>query len=90
VTTRWDDLPADWAVDLAAGRAPHMLLSVLQADVIWRKLTRPQRELLLSACAGWPVKPRTDVKDRLVGRGLVDEQLTPTDAGRFVVKWRLK
>lgn len=65
-----------------------MLNQILIASDAWSRLTKPQRELLLSACAGYPVLARADVKDRMVARGLITEDLQPTEAGRLVVKWR--
>jgi hypothetical protein len=85
---RWDYMPPGWTVGAEAKKSD-LLSQVLTADLIWRKLTAPQRELLLSAVAGYPVAPRRDVLRRMIDRGLVDKYLQPTEAGRLVVKWRL-
>lgn len=65
-----------------------MLNQILIASDAWKRLTKPQRELLLSACAGYPVQARADVKARMVARGLIEDDLQPTSAGRLIVKWR--
>lgn len=107
----WDYLPPDWAVrvekvdppepinpkyPLASKGGINALSNILQADAIWRALTKPQRELLLSAAAGAPIAARRDVLKRMTDRGLLEpywwddmSHIEPTDAGRFVVQWRL-
>lgn len=87
-TTRWDDLGKNWTVRANPDKSSNLLVQILTAEVVWRNLTKPQRELLLSAVAGCPVKPRADVRVRLIARGLIGEDLAPTEAGRLVVKWR--
>lgn len=102
---RWDAFGDDWTVrvvprdepitaldtmyPLATKTGIGLLGEVLTAHAVWRNLTRPQRELLLSIVAGVPVKPRADVLARMVARGLVAADLTATDAGRAVIEWRL-
>lgn len=60
----------------------------MSASAVWSGLTRRQRELLLSSVGGWPVKPSRSVLARMVSFGLVNPDLTPTDAGRNVVRDR--
>lgn len=86
---RWDYLPPGWSVDVTLSEDMPAIMLVMQCDVVWRNLTRPQRQLLLACVAGFPFVARADVRARLIGRGLVDEQLQPTTAGRLVVQWRL-
>lgn len=80
---------------LATRRGAETLAAILTADTVWRKLTKPQREVLLSAAAGAPIVARADVRRRLSSRGLITVLSaaagTPelTEAGRFVVAWRL-
>ena len=83
---------------LASEDGIRALSNVLVADDIWRTLTKPQRELLLSTVAGMPIKARADVTARLVARGLLvadpifladGNPAAATLAGRFVVEWRL-
>lgn len=66
----------------------HTLNQILLADSVWRHLTGPQRELLLSAAAGYPIKARVDVAARMVGHGLITDDSRVTDAGRLVVALR--
>jgi hypothetical protein len=66
-----------------------MLHLVLAATEVWKALTRPQRELLLSCVAGSPIKARVDVYGRLTVLGLLDGNYAPTGRGRAVVRWRL-
>lgn len=74
---------------LASKGGIHAFTQVIIADEAWRQLTKPQRELLLSAAAGAPVAARADVRRRLVARGLLNDDLTTTAAGRLVIYWRL-
>jgi hypothetical protein len=92
-TERWDYLPPDWSASVevapAAGQTgAHALIQLLMADVLWRALTKPQRELLLSCAAGAPIAARADVRARLVSRGLIEDGPRLTDAGRLVVRLR--
>lgn len=81
---------------LATKSGIEALSNILLASHVWRELTKPQRELLLSTVAGCPVKARRDVVRRLAVQGLladwsgVDPDRVPeaTGAGRFVVRWR--
>lgn len=101
----WDDLGVDWSVQvsgtdpaaihrahpLASRGGVNMLSNILAASAVWRNLTKPQRELLLSTVAGAPVAARRDVVARMVARGLLnaaDGMPCATAAGRAVVEWR--
>jgi hypothetical protein len=84
---------------LATRSGVEALHGMLAATEVWRSLTKPQRELLLSTVGDAPIKARSDVTQRLLDRGLlVADPIFPedgnpaaaTDAGRFVVAWRLK
>lgn len=92
---RWDDWGKDWAVNVESSGGQSALSRLLIADGIWRKLTRPQRELLLSTAAGFPIAARSDVRAKLSSRGLITVLSAAaglpeiTDAGRMVVQWRL-
>jgi hypothetical protein len=70
-----------------------MFSLILTADDVWRALTRPQREVLLSAAAGAPIRARADVRRRLSSRGLIVSAAADaaelTELGRVVVRWRL-
>ena len=67
----------------------HALGNILHAHGVWLGLSRPQRQLLLSCVAGFPIKARADVQRRMVDRGLIAADLTPTVEGRLVARWRL-
>ena len=92
MTKRWDDWGPDWSLRTATipNDPPRGALdAVLIADAAWRKLTRPQQELLLSTAAGAPVAARADVRTRLTKRGLIDE-CGVTGAGWCVIHWRAR
>ena len=87
---KWDYLPPDWhaevrPVEPVVGGA---LVEFLTAGVIWRALTRPQRELLVSTAAGAPIRARADVENRLFQRGLITAYNEITPAGRAVMRMR--
>lgn len=90
---RWDDLPDNWRAagvkSSSDGSNYPSFLGLLQAAAMWRHLTRVQREVLLSSVAGYPIACRADVLKRMVARGLVDKYLNPTEAGKFIVRWKL-
>jgi hypothetical protein len=83
-----DPQPVHPRYPLASKGGVQLLALMVNADRVWRALTKPQRELLLSVVAGFPIKARADVTARLVGHGLVDDALSATEAGRLVVRWR--
>lgn len=88
-----DPSPIPRAHPLASKGGMQALANILNADNIWRALTKRQRELLLSTAAGAPVAARADVRRRLEARGLLhaDNGSRPrlTEAGRLVILWRL-
>lgn len=74
---------------LATQRGISALTNFLNANAVWKALSRPQRELLLSCAAGWPILARADVVARMVRRGLITDGLAATDAGLFIIAWRI-
>lgn len=90
---RWGDWGPNWSIGTRPAREHQSVLErVLVCDEAWRKLTRAQREVLLSAAADAPIIARADVLRRLHDRGLIVAPTNPaelTAAARLVIQWRL-
>lgn len=84
-------LPSDWSVRMEPTTETHYMpiLRLMAGNTVWEALTRPQRELLLSCHADAPIKARADVTARLVKRGLINADLTVTEAGKEIIQWHL-
>jgi len=78
----------DWHVRVAEERAP-AIVEVLNAQQVWRWLSRAQRHALLAHTAGDRISAHPRVLTALRQRGLLGDTGELTDAGVAVRRWNL-
>ena len=78
----------DWQVRLAEKRAP-AIVEVLNAQLVWRWLTRAQQHALLAHTAGDRISAHPRVLAALRQHGLLADTGVLTDAGVVVRRWNL-